>query len=60
MSGRIVRVPRLWTTEIARRFPVQSIPTLLFMREGKEVARLIGALPDAALRRWVQRGLPQP
>ncbi len=55
---KLVKVNVDEATGIARRFSVQSIPTLLLMREGKEVARQIGALPDAALRGWVQGELP--
>ncbi|MGB9742290.1 MAG: thioredoxin [candidate division WOR-3 bacterium] len=33
----------------AGRFGIMSIPTLIFFKNGKEVERIIGALPEAAL-----------
>ena len=38
---------------------VQGIPTLLLMRDGKEVDRQVGALPEAALRRVGPTGAAQ-
>jgi thioredoxin 2 len=42
---------------LQQRFGVQSIPTLLVMREGKVTSRQVGAAPAAALRSWVERAL---
>jgi thioredoxin 2 len=42
---------------LARRFNAQSIPTLLVLRDGKEVDRQIGAAPESALRRWLDAAL---
>jgi len=42
---------------LSRRFEVQSIPTLLLMRGSKVISRQIGAVPEAALRSWLERGL---
>ena len=39
---------------IAQRFNVRSIPTLIAFRNGREVARQMGALDSATLARWVQ------
>jgi thioredoxin 2 len=41
----------------ARRFSVQSIPTLLLMRHGEVVDRLVGAPPPQALRGWIDTAL---
>lgn len=38
---------------VAKRFAVQGVPTLLLLRDGREVARHVGAVPAAALQRWV-------
>jgi thioredoxin 2 len=38
------------------RFGIQAIPTLALFRGGKEVARVSGALPLQALRRFVDEG----
>jgi thioredoxin 2 len=37
----------------ARRFNVRSIPTLLLMRHGEVVDRLVGAAPPQTLRDWI-------
>jgi thioredoxin 2 len=42
---------------LSRRFDVQSIPTLLLMRGSEVISRQIGAVPEAALRQWLERGL---
>jgi thioredoxin-like negative regulator of GroEL len=39
---------------VAERFGVRGIPTLLVLRQGREVARQVGAVPPAALVRWVE------
>jgi len=40
---------------VARRFAAQSIPTLVLLRDGKVVDRIVGALPAARLVDWVTR-----
>jgi thioredoxin 1 len=35
--------------ETARRFDIMAIPTLLVMKKGKEVDRIVGALPKSQL-----------
>ncbi len=42
---------------IADRFQVRSIPTLLLVRDGEVVDRVVGAPPRQALRQWVQSSL---
>jgi thioredoxin 2 len=42
---------------LSRRFEVQSIPTLLLMRGSTVISRQIGAVPEAALRQWIEAGL---
>ena len=39
---------------VQRRFAVRGIPTLVILREGKEVGRKVGAAPLAELRSWLQ------
>ncbi len=43
--------------DVSRRFGVQAIPTLVVLRGGVEVARQIGAAPEATLRRWLEGAL---
>jgi len=43
---------------LAARFAIRSIPTLVLMRRGKEIARMSGALPPSELNRWIEQHLP--
>ncbi|MDA8232448.1 MAG: thioredoxin TrxC [Magnetospirillum sp.] len=43
--------------ELAARFQVRAIPTLILFTGGQELARHSGALPGQELYRWVQRHL---
>lgn len=42
---------------LSRRFDVQSIPTLLLMQGSEVLSRQIGAVPEVALRQWLEGGL---
>jgi thioredoxin 2 len=39
--------------DIAARYGIRSIPTLMVFRDGKEVARQAGAMDPTSLRRWL-------
>jgi thioredoxin 2 len=57
MAGR-VRVAKLNVDEnpaTAARFNVQSIPTLLVLKNGREVERIVGAQPKAAIVQRLQK-----
>jgi thioredoxin 2 len=57
MSG-VVRVAKLNVDEnqsTANRFNVRSIPTLLILKEGREVDRLVGVHPKSELIRHIQQ-----
>jgi thioredoxin 1 len=41
--------------ELAKRFAVRSIPTLVFFRDGREVERLVGNLPYPTLAERLAR-----
>jgi len=59
MAGR-VRVAKLNVDEnraTASRFNVSSIPTLLVLKEGREVDRIVGALPKPEIARRLERAL---
>jgi thioredoxin 1 len=43
--------------ELAERFKIQSIPTLILFKDGKPVDMKIGALPKAELVQWVDAQL---
>jgi thioredoxin 2 len=60
MPGRL-KVVKLNTDEapdIAGRYEVQGIPLLVLITEDREVDRLVGAVPEAQLRRWVDEHVP--
>lgn len=39
--------------EIATRFFVQGIPTMILFRGGQELDRMVGAAPKATMRQWL-------
>lgn len=58
-----VRVAKLDVDEnyaTAERLGVRNIPTLLIFRDGREVDRLVGALPKAEILRRVRAVAPLP
>lgn len=40
--------------EIAEKYGVMSIPTLILFKNGKEVDRLIGAYPRESIEKWIK------
>ncbi len=59
MAGK-VKVAKLnvdENQEIAMRYNVQSIPSLLLFKGGKEIARTIGAAPKEAYLRFIENSL---
>ncbi len=43
--------------QVARRFEIMSIPTLMLFKEGEPVKRVIGAMPKRALLRELEPAL---
>ena len=39
---------------VASRFAVQGIPLLVLVKDGNEVDRVVGAVPEVQLRAWLQ------
>jgi thioredoxin 2 len=62
LAGRlkVVKVNVDEASRVAERFGVRSIPTLLILRQGREVARQVGAVPPPALLRWVEEVIAKP
>jgi thioredoxin 2 len=54
---KIVKLDIEAAPAIAQRHGVMSIPTLLLLRAGQEVDRVVGALPEPALRAWLDERL---
>jgi thioredoxin 2 len=55
-----VRLAKLDTEKhqaIAARYRIQSIPTMIMVRKGREVARTSGAMPAEAIVNWVEQAL---
>jgi thioredoxin 2 len=56
-SLKLVKVNVDEAPAIAQRFDARSIPTLAVLRDGKVVARQVGAAPEHALRQWLTGAL---
>lgn len=59
-SPRWSRRPRLdvdAAPEMARKFSVQAVPTLLILDQGNVLSRQSGAAPPDVLLRWVDQAL---
>lgn len=59
MAGK-VKVAKLnvdENQEIAMKYGVQSIPSLILFKEGKEVARTIGAAPKETYMKFIEKSL---
>jgi thioredoxin 2 len=54
---KVVRVNIDAAADAATRYGVQSIPLLLLLRDGKEIDRIVGALPKRRLDDWLDRHL---
>ena len=59
LAGRlkVVKVNVDQAPRTAGRLGVQGIPTLLLLRDGREVARQVGAVPPPALLRWAEEAV---
>jgi putative thioredoxin len=44
--------------ELSQQYAVQGIPTVIAFRDGEEVARFTGALPESAISDWVTSFMP--
>ena len=51
---RLVKVNTEQSQSLAARYQIRSIPTLLLVRRGQEIARQAGAMDQASLIRWVR------
>ncbi len=43
--------------QIAVRYGISAIPTLIFFRNGKPVDQIVGAMPKSEIKRWIERNL---
>jgi thioredoxin 2 len=60
LAGRLklVKVDADENPQVSRRFEVQSIPTLVLLRQGEVLDQQVGALPEHRLRSWLESTLP--
>lgn len=56
---KLVKVDVDAAPQIAARFSVRAVPTLLVMERGEVLARQSGAAPVAALRTWLDQALAE-
>jgi thioredoxin 2 len=54
---RLVKIDSDASPELASRFAIRSIPSLVLVRHGREIARTAGAMPLQQLLAWVQQHL---
>ena len=40
--------------DLAQKFSVMSIPTLILLKDGKEEDRMMGVVPKEALKDWIE------
>jgi thioredoxin 2 len=55
-----VRMAKVNTDEqqvLANRFAIRGIPTMVLLRQGREIARQSGAMDAAGIQRWVSEAL---
>jgi thioredoxin 2 len=50
---RFVKVNTEEQPQLAARFAIRSIPTVVVVRDGKEIARQSGAMDQPTLTRWL-------
>jgi thioredoxin 2 len=51
---KVVKVNVDQSPGVSGRFGVQGIPTLVLLRDGREVGRQVGAAPASRLRDWIR------
>lgn len=54
---KLVKVNADEAPRLSQRFKVQAIPTLLVLRDGKVLAKQVGAAPARVLRTWLDHAL---
>jgi thioredoxin 2 len=51
---KVVKLDVDTAPEVSERFGIQGIPLLVLFRNGEEVDRLVGAVPQQRLREWLE------
>ena len=55
LKARFLKVDTDNASDLGQQYRIQSIPTLVAFKGGKEVDRVSGALPEAQLEAWVRK-----
>ena len=56
-SVRLAKVNTEEEQELASRFAIRGIPTMILLKHGKEIARQSGAMDAGAIERWTRDAL---
>jgi thioredoxin 2 len=54
-QARLAKLDTEAEPALAARYAIRSIPTMLLLQHGRELARISGALPAASIIQWVNR-----
>jgi thioredoxin 2 len=54
---KVVKLDVDTAPDIGARYQAMSIPLLVLIRDGQEVDRMVGAVPERQLREWLDRNL---
>ena len=57
---RLAKIDTEASPDLAARFGIRSIPSLVLVHHGRELARTAGAMPLPALVTWVRQTIPSP
>src|SRR4029450_9604836 len=60
LAGRLKAGKGDGAPRVAQRCGALSIPTLLILRQGREIARQVGAGPPPTLLRWAEEVISKP
>ncbi len=55
LKARLLKVNTEESGDLGQQYRIQSIPTLVAFKDGKEIDRISGALPEAQLLAWIER-----
>jgi thioredoxin 1 len=43
------------SSEVTTKFNIRSVPTLILLKDGKEIRRLVGSRGKSALQEWIKQ-----
>jgi thioredoxin 1 len=57
---KIVKIDAEAEPELSTNYAIGAFPTLLLIKDGREAARKLGALPASALKQWLDPHMGSP